>query len=205
MEEFLELSNRVSWHDAALGVCFQLGLDGDTIRCDLPVFHLIELIKLIPFLNDSDFEVEDVREILKPHQPAPAGMRRFSATLTPHRAHPHISPTAPTACTTPNTPISSLAPPASSAPSRRQRLTQDHCLRRSQGFSSQGNPGPPADTDSRPPPSVALSSPPPAATDSRLPEPAPRQRPPEPAPPKRPQVPAPPEHHPDPESDPGII
>ncbi len=26
-EEFLELSNRVSWHVAALGACFLLGLD----------------------------------------------------------------------------------------------------------------------------------------------------------------------------------
>ncbi len=38
MEEFLELSNRVSWHDAALGACFQLGLDDDTIRCDLLLY-----------------------------------------------------------------------------------------------------------------------------------------------------------------------
>ncbi len=37
MEEFLELSNRVSWHVAALGTCFLLGLDDEVIRCDLPV------------------------------------------------------------------------------------------------------------------------------------------------------------------------
>ncbi len=36
VEEFLELSNRVSWHDTALGACFHLGLDDETIRCDLP-------------------------------------------------------------------------------------------------------------------------------------------------------------------------
>ncbi len=49
VEEFLELSNRVSWHWAALGACFLLGLDGEVIRCDLPVgdFPLIELINLI--------------------------------------------------------------------------------------------------------------------------------------------------------------
>ncbi len=32
MEDLLELSNQVSWHDGALGACFQLGLDDDTIR-----------------------------------------------------------------------------------------------------------------------------------------------------------------------------
>ncbi len=31
-----ELSYRESWHDAVLGVCFQIGLDEDTIHCDLP-------------------------------------------------------------------------------------------------------------------------------------------------------------------------
>ncbi len=56
VEEFLELSNQVSRHDAALGACFQLGLDDDTKSCDLPVsdFLLIELINLILFLNDFD-------------------------------------------------------------------------------------------------------------------------------------------------------
>ncbi|KAL0157120.1 hypothetical protein M9458_048366, partial [Cirrhinus mrigala] len=37
VEEFLELANQLSWHDAALGACFQLGLDEETIRSDLPV------------------------------------------------------------------------------------------------------------------------------------------------------------------------
>ncbi|KAL0149422.1 hypothetical protein M9458_055210, partial [Cirrhinus mrigala] len=36
IEEFLELANKLSWHDAALGVCFQLGLDHET-HWDLPV------------------------------------------------------------------------------------------------------------------------------------------------------------------------
>ncbi len=55
MEEFLELSYRVSWQDAALGACFQMGLDEDTIRCDLSTcdFPLVELINLILYLNGS--------------------------------------------------------------------------------------------------------------------------------------------------------
>ncbi len=36
VEDFLELSNRVSWHEAAIGACFQLGLDDEAIRCNLP-------------------------------------------------------------------------------------------------------------------------------------------------------------------------
>ncbi len=72
MEEFLELSNQVSWHDAALGACFHLGLDDDTIRCDLPNsdFPLIELINLVLFLNGSDSEVEVIPES---RHPTPAG------------------------------------------------------------------------------------------------------------------------------------
>ncbi len=56
VEEFLEISNRMSWHEAALDACFLLGLDDEVIRCDLPVsdFPLIELINLIFFLNGSD-------------------------------------------------------------------------------------------------------------------------------------------------------
>ncbi len=57
MEEFLELSNRVSWHDAALGAYFQLGLDDEAKKCNLPMgdFPLIELINLVLFLNGSAF------------------------------------------------------------------------------------------------------------------------------------------------------
>ncbi len=75
----------MSWHDAALGTCFQLGLDDETIRCDLPWgdFPLIELINLILFLNGSDFEVE---EIPKSRHPAQAGTRRMSP------AHPTPNP-----------------------------------------------------------------------------------------------------------------
>ncbi len=37
VEDFLELAIQLSWHDTALGACFQLGLDDETIRCDLPM------------------------------------------------------------------------------------------------------------------------------------------------------------------------
>ncbi len=37
VEEFLEISNRMSWHEAALGVCFLLGLDDEVIRCPEPL------------------------------------------------------------------------------------------------------------------------------------------------------------------------
>ncbi|KAL0187025.1 hypothetical protein M9458_018695, partial [Cirrhinus mrigala] len=37
VEEFLELANQLSWHDTVLGACLQLGLDHETIHCDLPV------------------------------------------------------------------------------------------------------------------------------------------------------------------------
>lgn len=79
MEAFLELSNHVSWHDAALSACFLLGLDDETIRYDRPVgefflfFSLSELINLVLFLNGSDLEVEVVKEPPKPRHPAPAG------------------------------------------------------------------------------------------------------------------------------------
>ncbi len=74
VKEFLKLSNQVSWQDAALGACFHLGLDDDTIHCDLPNsdFPLIELINLMLFLNGSDSEVEI---ILESRHPAPDGTR----------------------------------------------------------------------------------------------------------------------------------
>ncbi len=67
MEEFLELPYQVSWHDAALGACFQLGLDENTIRCDLPTydFSLIELINLVLYLNGSNSQVEEIKENIK--------------------------------------------------------------------------------------------------------------------------------------------
>ncbi len=80
VEDFLELSNWVSWHNAALGACFQLGLDDEIIRCDLPIsdFPLIKLINLVLFLNGSDFDVEEVWESPKSRRPAPAGTHHVS-------------------------------------------------------------------------------------------------------------------------------
>ncbi len=92
MGEFLELSNRVSWHDAALGACFQLGLDETTIRCDLSVsdFPLIELINLVLYLNGSDWEVKNVRAIIIQPLLRTAGPLQF----TPCRDPPHTWPMA---------------------------------------------------------------------------------------------------------------
>ncbi len=92
VEDFLELSNRVSWHVGTLDVCFQLGLDDDTIRCDLPTcdffffFSLIWRINLILYLND--FEVEEVKENSKSPRPAPSG--------TSHVSPAHPMPRTPT-------------------------------------------------------------------------------------------------------------
>ncbi len=87
MEEFLEISNRMSWHEAALGACFLLRLDDEVIRCDLPVsvFPLIELINLIFFLNGS------VEEIPRPHDPTPAGTRRISPAHPTPRTSAYLS------------------------------------------------------------------------------------------------------------------
>lgn len=94
MEEFLELSNWVSWHNSALGACFQLGLDDKTIRCNLPMcnFPLIEMVNLVLYLNGSDFKVEEIKENLKSPHPAPSGTCRVSPeralapTSSPERA-----------------------------------------------------------------------------------------------------------------------
>ncbi len=38
IKDFLELVPQLSWLDVALSAAFQLGLDSETIRCELPVF-----------------------------------------------------------------------------------------------------------------------------------------------------------------------
>ncbi|KAL0173905.1 hypothetical protein M9458_029873, partial [Cirrhinus mrigala] len=80
VEEFLELANQLSWHDAALGACFQLGVDHETIPCDLPVceYPLIELINLVLYLKGSNFEVEEIKEDYKSRHPAPSGTRHVT-------------------------------------------------------------------------------------------------------------------------------
>ncbi len=82
VEEFLELSYRVSWHDAALGACFQLGLDENTIRCDLPTydFPLFELINLVLYLNGSNSKVEEIKENINGSHLAPTETHRASPT-----------------------------------------------------------------------------------------------------------------------------
>ncbi len=81
VEEFLELSNRVSWHDSALGACFQLGwMMRLSVRSPdvFFFFSLIELVNLILYLNGSDFEVEEIKDNFKSPHPAPSGTRRVS-------------------------------------------------------------------------------------------------------------------------------
>ncbi|KAL0168329.1 hypothetical protein M9458_036551 [Cirrhinus mrigala] len=91
VEEFLKLANQLSWHDTALGACFHLGLDRETICCDLPVcdYPLIEQINLILYLNGSNFEVEEMKEDKSLSRcPAPSGIRRVVSA--------HSSPRTPT-------------------------------------------------------------------------------------------------------------
>ncbi|KAI2646373.1 Streptococcal surface protein A [Labeo rohita] len=78
VEEFIELSHQVGWHEASLGAVFVLGLDDETIRCDLPTcsFPLIELINLILYLNGSDFEVEEVQSPIRSHLPVSSQTQR---------------------------------------------------------------------------------------------------------------------------------
>ncbi len=83
---FLEVSTRLRWDDTALSACFHLGLDYETIRCNLTIsnFPLIKLIYLVLFLNGSDLEVEVIPESC---HPAPAGTRGAS----PAHPMPRIS------------------------------------------------------------------------------------------------------------------
>ncbi len=100
VEEFLEISNRMSWHEAALGACFLLGLDDEVIRCD----------GMVPTRKSRKF----------PGLVIPLQLERAaSPQLIPRREPPHTSPTAPTACPTPRIPPASEAAPSSSALSRR--------------------------------------------------------------------------------------
>ncbi|KAL0195021.1 hypothetical protein M9458_008593, partial [Cirrhinus mrigala] len=122
VEEFLELANQLNWHDAALGACFQLGLDNETIRCDLPVceYPLIELINLVLYLNGSNFEVEEIREDYLFNK----GSRVMPA---------HSSPGTPT-CRTNGLPAQPQAP-VSSAPNRRP--TQELRLQPTQALNTE--------------------------------------------------------------------
>ncbi len=113
VEEFLELSNRVSWHDASLGTCFHLGLNDKTIRCELPTgsYPLIELINLVLFLNGSDREVETE---LKSCHPAPAGTRSASPAHPMPRTSAYLSNCSPHLPDSEDSPSSPLVPSSSS-------------------------------------------------------------------------------------------
>ncbi len=212
VEEFLELSNRVSWHDASLGTCFHLGLNDKTIRCELPTgsYPLIELINLVLFLNGSDREVETVP---KSCHPAPAGtssaspahpMPRTSAYLSncsPHLPDSEDSPSSPLVLSSSSSsPLvlpssSSLVPPSSSplVPSS-SALTERPQVPLGLLVDYEGmvwSRAPEPAPRQRPPVPAPLQRPPVPATRQRPPVPAPRQRPPVPAPRQRPPVPAP--------------
>ncbi|XP_058639553.1 uncharacterized protein LOC131544989 [Onychostoma macrolepis] len=90
VEDFCELVHQLNWRDAALGACFLMGLDDDTIRCDLPSseFPLIELINLVLFLNGSEFEVHEVKDPCKSRRPAHSESRRIAPA--------HLMPRTPT-------------------------------------------------------------------------------------------------------------
>uniref|UniRef100_A0A673KUF2 Uncharacterized protein n=1 Tax=Sinocyclocheilus rhinocerous TaxID=307959 RepID=A0A673KUF2_9TELE len=77
VEEFLELSNQVSWFDSALGVCFRLGQDDDVIGCDLHTysFPLIGLVNHVLYLNGVSLKVEEVQS---DHHPVPPENHRAS-------------------------------------------------------------------------------------------------------------------------------
>ncbi len=93
VEEFLELSNRGSWHDASLGACFHLGLKDKPIRCELPTVVIpwsnwsIRCCFLTVLIGKS----KQYRSLVIPLQ-----LERVAPPqLTPCREPPHTSPTAP--------------------------------------------------------------------------------------------------------------
>ncbi|XP_016099881.1 vegetative cell wall protein gp1-like isoform X2 [Sinocyclocheilus grahami] len=175
---FLELSNRVSWHDTALGACFLLGLDDEIICCALPMgdFPLIELINLVLFLNSSDMDVEGVMRLPKSRHPTPAGMC-------------HVSPAHPTPRTSTYPSNGSYRLPNSKFPV---------VLRSSAGVFSPGAPGSP---QSRWP--ANRKSSPPDVHVALVPVPTPQKRFAVPALPECPPVPAPHKRYLDPLFSPG--
>ncbi len=205
VEEFLELSNRVSWHDASLGTCFHLGLNDKTIRCELPTgsYPLIELINLVLFLNGSDREVETVP---KSCHPAPAGtssaspahpMPRTSAYLSncsPHLPDSEDSPSSPlvpsSSSSSPLVPSSSSSSPLVLSSSSSSPLVLPSSSSLVPPSSSPLVPSSSALTE-RPQVPLGLLVDYEGMVWSRAPEPAPLQRPPVPAPLQRPPVPAP--------------
>ncbi len=205
VEEFLELSNRVSWHDASLGTCFHLGLNDKTIRCELPTgsYPLIELINLVLFLNGSDREVETVT---KSCHPAPAGTSSASPAHPMPRTSAYLSNCSPHLPDSEDSPSSPLVPSSSSSSPLVPSSSSSSPLVLSSSSSSplvlpSSSSLVPPSSSPLVPPSSALTERPQVPLGllvdyegmvwSRAPEPAPRQRPPVPAPLQRPPVPAP--------------
>ncbi len=86
VEEFIELSYWVSWHDAALGHVFRwVWMRIQSVAISLCDFPLVELINLALYLNGSNFEVEEMKEN-NPH-PAPSETHLSSS---PHARILHI-------------------------------------------------------------------------------------------------------------------
>ncbi len=187
VEEFLELSNRVSWHDASLGTCFHLGLNDKTIRCELPTgsYPLIELINLVLFLNGSDREVETVP---KSCHPVPAGTRSDSPAHPMPRTSAYLSNCSPHLPDSEDSPSSPLVPSSSS--SSPLVLPSSSSLAPPSSSSSLLVPSSSA-LPERPQVPLGLLVDYEGMVWSPAPEPAPRQRPPVPAPRQRPPVPAP--------------
>ncbi len=121
VEEFLELTNQVSWIDATLGVCFRLGLDDDVISCDLPTssFSLNELVNHVLYVNGVSLEVEEIQSCHHPtppenHQATPAHPSPGPSTYpTKYFDHPSLPSTV--SVLSPETPPS--AAPSSPPPS----------------------------------------------------------------------------------------
>ncbi|KAI2647248.1 Titin [Labeo rohita] len=180
VEEFLKLANQLNWHNAALGVCFQLGLDNETIRCDLPVceYPLIELINLVRYLNGSNFEVEKIKEDSKSRRPAPSGTCRVMPV--------HASRRTPTYRTNGSDCLSSPKHPKHSCPLTSHVASHIYIEDIMDLALPMGSDAPILSPSPLSP--LVPSSPP-----ERCPEPAPPECPPEPAPPECPPVPEPPE------------
>ncbi len=219
VEDFLKLANQLSWHDAALGACFQLGLDDETILCELPVcdFPLIELI------NQSNFEVEEMKEKFQSRRAVPSEARSVSpAHPTPGTPtyHTNVSDRLPrpkyshilrssTIVLSPETPaVPQSRPPASPLSSlsaislssaQKRRMQRKRLWTPAPEFAPLSAPAPvmaPFPTSSRERDSAPQSSPERAPVPKSSPERAPvpessPEKAPVPAPPECPQEPVP--------------
>ncbi|KAI2663896.1 Filamentous hemagglutinin [Labeo rohita] len=174
VEDFIELSHQVGWPEAALSTVFVLGLDDETIRCDLPAssFSLIELINLILYLNGSDFEVEEIQSPIRSHLPAPSQTRRNApacpkprtSTYRVNGSNRQPSPKSPVILQSSTVVLSPMQPassPRSSPPASSPRSSPPASSPRSSPPASSPRSSPPASSPrSSPPASSPRSSPP---------------------------------------------